>query len=133
MDTSILHSRIKEYKEKAKNPTSKEMILLFETWFLSIENYLADVEIDNFELNKRIEKLYGTINFLFDIIIITGNADKLIINPEDKYMIEAISLLLKSKDRKNHNSITAISALLSFYPDTKFSSLKQLKDHATGE
>ena len=133
MDTSILHTRIKEFKEKAKNPTSKEMILLFETWFLSIENYMADVEIDNFELNKKIEKLYETINFLFDIIVITGNADKLVINQKDKYTIEAISLLLKSKDRKNHNSITAISALLSSYPDTKFSSLKQLKDHASRE
>ena len=85
MDTSILHTRIKEYKAKANHPVSKEMILLFETWFLSIENYLADVEIDNFELNKRIEKFYETINFLFDIISITGNADKLVINPEDKY------------------------------------------------
>jgi hypothetical protein len=132
MDTSILHTRIAEYKSKASHPVSKEMILLFENWFLTIENYISDVELDNFALNHKILKLNETINLLSDMLIISGNADKLIINPDDEYVIEAISLLLKNKDRKNHESLSAISSLLQINSDKSFDSLKQLKEFVNG-
>ena len=132
MDTSILHSRINDYKAKATHPMSKEMILLFESWFLTIENYISDVEMDNFKLNQKIIKLNETINLLSDLLIISGNADKLTINPDDKYMIEAISLLLKNKDRKNHDSLSTISTLLYINSDKSFKTLKELKDYVNG-
>lgn len=132
MDTSILHTRIAEYKEKAKHPTSKEMILLFETWFSAIENYLSDIEIDNFQLNKKIQQQQELIDFLADIIIVTGNADKLTIDISDKYTREAILLLLKDRDRKNHASLSAISTLLYINSEKSFESIKQLKEYATG-
>jgi hypothetical protein len=129
MDTSILHSRISEYKDKAKHPQSKEMIALFENWFLTIENYLSEVELNNFELINKIGKLNETINILSDLLIITGNADKLLINADDKYTIEAISLLLKNKDRKNHDSLSEISTLLYINSEKSFDNLKQLKEY----
>lgn len=129
MDTSILHSRILEYKEKAKHPTSKEMILLFESWFLSIENYLSEIEMDNFRMIISLQKKDELIDTLCDIIIITGNADKLLIDPEDQNTKDAIQILLKEKDRKNHNSLSAISAFLYLNSDKKFTSLKQIKDY----
>lgn len=132
MDTSILHSRIAEYKAKAKNPSSQGMILLFETWFQSIESYLSDVELINFEQDHKIEELQGIINILCDIIIITGNAEKLYsLNLKDKHTLEAIRLLLKSKDRINHKSISAISTLLHINSDRSFKSIRELKEYAT--
>jgi hypothetical protein len=130
MDTSILHSRISEYKEKAKHPTSKEMILLFESWFMAIENYIADIELDNFGLQAKIRRQENTISLLMDVIIITGNADK-IVNLEDQFTREAITLLLKSKDRKNHSEISTISTLLHLHSSQKFESIEQLREYAT--
>ena len=131
MDTSILHTRIKEYKDKAKHPTSKEMILLFETWFLSIENYLSGIEMDNFEAQMKITELRNIIDSLCEIIILTGHADKIEkVNFTDPNIKKAIDLLLKTRDRKNLNSIIAISTLLSIYPDIEFTDVKQLKDYA---
>ena len=98
MDTSILHSRIKEYKAKAKNPLTQEIILLFESWLTPTERYISDVELTNFQLDHEIDKLKETINLLCDLLIITGNADKLVIlEIKDKYTKEAIMLLLKNK------------------------------------
>jgi hypothetical protein len=132
MDTSILHDRIKEYKEKAKNPASKEMILLFETWFLSIENYISDIELNYFEAQVKITELKKIISNLCDIIILSGQSDKIdFITNNDPSIKKAIELLLKSKDRKNYNSIIAISALLDIYPEIEFKNLQQLKDHAS--
>lgn len=132
MDTSILHTRIAEYKEKAKHPVSKEMINLFESWFLTIEKYVSDLELDNFQLEKKITEQQESISLLLDLLIITGNADKInALNLNDEYTIEAIRLLLKSKDRKNHNSLSAISTLLYLHSDKKFESLKQLKEYAS--
>lgn len=134
MDTSILHSRIKEYKEKAKNPMSQEMIRLFESWLIPVEKYISDVELTNFQLDYEIDKLKETINLLYEILIITGNADKLaILEMNDKYTRDAILLLLKNKDRVNHHSLSAISALLYINRDQTFENLKQLKEHATGD
>ena len=131
MDTSILHTRIKEYKQNAKNPTSREMILLFETWFLSIENYISDIEMNNFESQIRISEFENIISYLCDIIIITGHSDKIEARTNnDPHIKKAVDLLLKNKDRRNYNSIIAISALLSMYPDIEFMNLQQLKDHA---
>ena len=132
MDTSILHSRIKEYKEKAKNSVSQDIIKLFESWLIPTEKYIADLELTNFELDYKIDNLKETINLLYEILIITGNADKLtILEMKDKYTRDAILLLLKNKDRVNHQSLSAISALLYINKDKSFESLKQLKDHAT--
>ena len=134
MDTSILHNRISEYKEKATHPKSKEMILLFETWFLSIENYLSEIEMDLFESQIKVNELRNTISSLCDIIIITGHADKVeLINTKDPNISKAITLLLRDKDRKNHNEISTISTLLSIHSDIEFQNLKQLKDHVCGE
>ena len=130
MDTSILHTRIKDYKAKATHPTSKEMITLFETWLVPIEQYISDVELSNFQLDLEVAKLKEMISMLYDIIIITGNADKLT-TIEDKYTQEAISLLLKNKDRINHNSLSAISTLLYINSDQKFESIEQLKEYAS--
>ena len=132
MDTSILHTRILEYKEKAKHPTSQQMILLFETWFLAIENYISGMEMDYFEAQNKINELRGIIGNLCEIIILTGNADKIeLLNFNDPSTRKAVKLLLKSKDRKNHGSIVAMSALLSIYPETEFDDIKQLKEHAS--
>jgi hypothetical protein len=134
MDTSILHTRIDEFKAKAKHPVSQEMIKLFESWFLTLENYLSEVELDNFELNNIVHQQQEMISLLSDIIIITGNADKLYgINLNDQYVKDAINLLLISKDRKNHCSLNAISALLYIHSDKKFESIKQLKEYASGK
>ncbi len=134
MDTSILHSRILEYKEKAKHHTSKEMILLFETWFLSIENYISDIEMDYFEAQIKITELRDIISHLCDIIIITGNSDKIYVaGLNDPSIKKAINLILKNKDRKNHNSITAISALLSIYPGIEFDNIQQVKNYTYGK
>ena len=132
MDTSILHKRILEYKEKAKHPTSKEMILLFESWFTSIENYVGDMEMEYYMAQNKITDLQNTISLLCDVIILTGHADKIeSIKSEDPDIKKAIDLLLKSKDRKNLNSIVAIAGLISLYP--KAVNLKQLKDYASGQ
>ena len=132
MDTSILHSRIKEYKEKAKNPVSQDIVRLFESWLIPTEKYIADLELTNFELDYKIDNLKETISLLYEILIITGNADKLtILEMKDKYTRDAILLLLKNKDRVNHQSLNAISTLLYINKDQTFESLKQLKDHAT--
>lgn len=132
MDTSILHKRILEYKEKAKNPTSKEMILLFESWFTAIENHLGELEMDYYMAQRKITEHEETISQLCDVIILTGNADKIeSIKSEDPNIKKAYNLLLKSKDRKNLSSITAIAGLLGIYPDIDFENIKQLKDHAT--
>ena len=132
MDTSILHSRIKEYKEKAKNPVSQDIVRLFESWLIPTEKYIADLELANFELDYKIDNLKETISLLYEILIITGNADKLtILEMKDKYTRDAILLLLKNKDRVNHQSLSAISTLLYINKDQTFESLKQLKDHAT--
>lgn len=134
MDTSILHSRIEEYKVKAKHPTSKEMIFFFETWLTSLENYVSGIEMDNFEAQSKINQQQDTINLLFDLLIISGYADVLIgVDLNDKYIIEAINLLLKSKDRKNYKSLHAIASLLYINSDRKFESLKQLKEYVDGE
>lgn len=134
MDTSILHSRIKEYKAKAKNPTSKEMILLFESWFLSIENYMSGIEMDYFEAQKRITDLQETVSYLCDLIILSGHSGLLeIINNSDPGIKKAVDLLLKSKDRKNNHSLIAISALLDIYPDVEFKNIEQLKNYANRE
>ena len=131
MDTSVLHKRILEYKEKAKNPTSKEMILLFESWFTAIENYLGEVEMDYYMAQNKITELQNTISLLCDVIILTGNSDKIEpIKNNDPDIKKAIDLLLKSKDRKNINSIIAVAGLLSLYPDVNFESIKQLKEYA---
>ena len=134
MDTSILHTRIAEYKAKAKHPTSKEMINLFEMWFLSIENYMSDIEMEYFGSQVKIAELKDTISCLCDIIILTGHSDKIeLLNSKDPNVSKAISLLIKGKDRINHDSVMAISTLLNIYSDTEFENLKQLKDHATRE
>ena len=132
MDTSILHSRIKEYKAKAKNPLTQEIISLFESWLIPTEKYIADLELTNFGLDHEIDKQKETINLLYDLLIITGNADKLAaLDVKDKYTREAILLLLKNKDRVNHQSLSAISALLYINKDKSFESLKELKDYAS--
>ena len=132
MDTSILHSRIKEYKAKAKNPLTQEIILLFESWLTPTERYISDVELTNFQLDHEIDKLKETINLLCDLLIITGNADKLVmLEIKDKYTKEAIMLLLKNKDRINHQSLSAISALLYINRDETFNSIEQLKEYAS--
>ncbi len=131
MDTSILHTRIKDFKAKANNPVSKEMILLFESWFTTIENYLSDIEMDNIRLNMTINKQQELINLLCDMLIISGNADKLILDINDEHTKEAIYLILKNKDRLNHGSITSISTLLKIHSDKNFNSLKELKEYAT--
>lgn len=132
MDTSILHTRILEYKAKAKNPVSQEMISMFETWFVTIESYVSDLELDNFRLEKKVEELHEGIDLLSDLLIISGNTDILFVPDfKDKYTRDAVTLLLKSRDRKNFKSIVAISALLQLNPDTKFDSIKQLKEHAS--
>lgn len=132
MDTSILHTRIKEYKAKAKNPMSQEIISLFESWLIPVEKYISDVELTNFQLDHEIDKHKETIRLLYDLLIITGNADKLIaLNLKDRYTIEAISLLLKNKDRVNHKSLSAISTLLYINKDKTFETLEELKEYAT--
>lgn len=132
MDTSILHTRIKEYKAKAKNPISQEIILLFESWLIPVEKYISDVELINFQLDHEIDKHKETIRLLYDLLIITGNADKLAaLDLKDKYTIDAIRLLLKDKDRVNHQSLSAISALLYINRDKTFNSLKELKEYAS--
>lgn len=132
MDTSILHTRIKEYKLRAKNPLTQEIILLFESWLTPIEKYISDVELTNFQLDHEIDRLRETIKILCDLLIITGNADKLVIlDIKDKYTKEAIMLLLKNKDRINHQSLSAISALLYINRDKNFDSIKQLKEYAS--
>ena len=134
MDTSILHKRILEYKEKAKNPTSKEMILLFESWFTAIENHMGDMEIDYYMAQKKIASLEETMSMLCDIIILTGNADKVeLVFSVDPDIKKAIVLLLKSKDIKNINNVVGISALLNIHSGIDFENIKQLKDHATRE
>ena len=132
MDTSILHSRIKEYKVKAKNPLTQEIVSLFESWLIPAEKYIADLELTNFQLDHEIDKQKDIINLLYDLLIITGNADKLAaLDVKDKYTREAILLLLKNKDRVNHQSLSAISALLYIYKDKTFETLKELKDYAS--
>jgi len=132
MDTSILHTRIKEYKSRAKNPLTQEVILLFESWLTPVEKYISDVELTNFQLDHEIDRLRETIGLLCDLLIITGNADKLaILEIKDKYTKEAIMLLLKNKDRINHQSLSAISALLYINRDKNFDSIKQLKEYAS--
>jgi hypothetical protein len=134
MDTSILHKRILEYKAKANHPTSKEMILLFESWFTAIENYLADMEMDYYVAQNKISRLEAIISQLCDVIILTGHSDKIeSIKNEDPDIKKAIELLLKSKDRKNLSSVVAIAGLLSLYPGVDFKNIKQLKDHVTRE
>lgn len=134
MDTSILHTRILEYKEKAKNPLTKDVLFLFESWFLEIENYMSGLEIDNFYLNNKIRELQEIINALSELLIITGNADKLFaIDLRDQNTRDAISLIMKSKDRKNADAISAISALLYINSDKKFESVQQLKEYVNGE
>lgn len=132
MDTSILHTRIQEYKDKAKNPVSKEMIFLFESWLLSIENHVSDVDLENYILTNKVNELEGTISLLMDLLIVTGNSDKLTsLNIKDEHTQKAINLLLKSKDRKNYNSISAISALLYINNDKEFESIEDLKAYVT--
>jgi len=128
MDSSILHKRIQEYKSKAAHPVSKEMILLFESWFLSIENYISEIELHNFNLDYKNRELIETIDILTDLLIISGNADKLLLDLKDESIKKSIKLLLQSKDRKNHNSIIAISALINLHND--ITSTEQLKNHA---
>ena len=133
MDTSILHTRIKEYKAKAKNPLSQEIISLFEAWFIPAEKYISDLELSNYQLDQEAIKLKETIDILYNIIIITGNADKLAtLEVKDKYTQDAILLLLKNKDRVNHQSLSAISALLHIHSDKTFENVQQLKEYATG-
>jgi hypothetical protein len=132
MDTSILHKRILEYKEKAKNPVSKEMILLFESWFTAIENHLGELEMDYYMAQRKITEHEELISQLCDILILTGHSDKIeTIKSEDPDIKKAIVLLLKSKDRKNINSVVAVAGLLSIYSDVNFESIKQLKDYAS--
>ncbi len=133
MDTSILHKRILEYKEKAKNPVSKEMILLFESWFTALENHMGDMEMDYYMAQQKITDLENTISMLCDVLILTGHSDKIeILRSEDPDIKKAINLLLKSKDRKNLNSVIAVAGIISLYPDLNFETVKDLKDHATG-
>lgn len=128
MDTSILHKRIIEYKEKAKHPVSKEMILLFESWFLGIENYMSGLEIDNMQVSQKIAKLEKTVNILCDILIITGNADKIFTQDiNDEYYQKAILLMLKSKNRNSDPG--TIATLLYINRDKQFDTLKQLNDY----
>lgn len=134
MDTSILHNRIKEYKEKAKHPTSKEMILLFESWFTAIENYLSEQEMDYYMAQRKISEHEETISKLCDLLILTGHSDKIeALQSTDPDVKKAIDLLLKSKDRKNINSVIAVAGLLRIYSGVEFENIKQLKDHASRE
>lgn len=133
MDTSILHTRIKEYKAKAKNPISQEMIFLFETWLVAIDNHVSEVEIENYVLTDRIIELTKTIEILTDILIVTGNSDKVVLlEGKDQYVDKAIRMLLESKDRQNHLSLSAISSLLYINRDKSFTSIEELKAYVTG-
>jgi hypothetical protein len=132
MDTSILHTRIQEFKAKAKHPTSKEMIILFESWFAAIENYTAGIEIDNFAAHVKIRQLQETINILTDLLIITGHAEIFTLDFKDDHVRQAIEMLLKSKDRKNANEISGIATMLYINSDKKFESLKHLMEYVNG-
>lgn len=134
MDTSILHTRIQEYKGKAKNPTSKEMIFLFESWLLSIDNHVSEIEIENYILNNKIIELRELIGLLLDIIIITGNEEKIfLLQVDEKNARNAIDLLMKSRDRVNHKSLSAITALLHINEGKQFESIAQLKEYVAGQ
>ena len=131
MDTSILHTRMNEYQQKAKHPMQKEMIGYFKNWLYSLENYISELEMENYDLVHNITNQQERIEILAQLLIITGNSDKLVRNSE--LIKEAVNLLANSKDRHNHRELGTISILLKCAKTegVVINTLKDLKDYAS--
>jgi acyl-CoA synthetase (AMP-forming)/AMP-acid ligase II len=131
METTILHSRIRNNKAKYTNPVYRQLLAEYENWLYAIENYIADIEQDNFTQAQMIHQQEEMIEFLVKILCIYQMGEVMVsLRTMDEQKVKrAIDFLFKNKEYQNLY-VTATLLELAEADGNKIETVAQLADYA---
>jgi acyl-CoA synthetase (AMP-forming)/AMP-acid ligase II len=131
METTILHSRIRNNKAKYTNPVYRQLLAEYENWLYAIENYIADIEQDNFTQAQMIHQQEEMIEFLVKILCIYQMGEVMVsLRTMDEQKVKrAIDFLFKNKEYQNLY-VTATLLELAEADGKKIETVAQLADYA---
>lgn len=131
METAILHSRIQKNKAKYTNPVYKQLLAEYENWLYAIENYIADIEQDNFTQAQMIHRQEEMIDYLVKILCIHQMGDVMVsLRTMDEAKVKrAIDFLFKNKQYQNFY-VTATLLEMADADGYRINDMKQFTEYA---
>jgi len=129
METSVLYKKISRYEKQRTDGFSKEIVMEFKDWLISLERYISDLEEADFEKSQVIFRQSELIEYLVKLIFITGNGGQSIHYRIMDYeeLHQAIDFLFKSGDKVNHENLYTIAKLL-WIADNDGVEIKDMKE-----